>query len=65
MRRMSTTPPTDELLVWMSGDSAVTLTLSATPATVRSIFTSTVCATFTTTPLRSYGPNPGSSACIS
>ena len=37
MRAMSTLPPTDEVDVGISGDSAVTLTLSATPATFAGI----------------------------
>ena len=59
---MSTTPPTDELVVWISGDSAETLTLSATPATFRSMFTSTAVLMLTITPLKSYGVKPASSA---
>jgi hypothetical protein len=42
IRCTSTTPPTDEVLVWMSGVSAVTLTFSDSPATFKSMFRSTV-----------------------
>jgi hypothetical protein len=62
---VSTTPPTEELLVWISGDSAVTCTLSATPASFRSTFKSTVELTLTTMFFASYGENPASSACTS
>ena len=54
----STTPPTDDEFVSTSGDSPVTVTLSATCATFKSKLSSTVWPTFTTTAFCSIVENP-------
>ena len=62
MRPISTTPPTDEELVSMSGVPPVTVIVSETVASFKVIATSSVCPTFTTMPLFSTRVNPCSSA---
>ncbi len=53
MRWISTTPPTDDELVSMSGVSALTVTVSWTDASFKVMSMSSVCPTLTTMPLLS------------
>ena len=61
IRPTSTTPPTAEEVVSISGASPVTVTVSATFATVRPKSTEIVWPTLMTMPFRSIVENPGSS----
>ena len=47
MRFTSTTAPTPDAVVWMSGEAPVTLTVSASAATFIAKSTAVDCATFT------------------
>ena len=62
MRLMSTTPPTEDEEVSMSGVSPVTVTVSDTLATFRVMLMSSVCPMLTTMPLFSTLLKPWSSA---
>ena len=62
---MSTTPPTEDELVSMSGVPPLTVMFSATCATFRSKLMSSVCETLTTIPVFDTVVNPGSAATTS
>ena len=61
MRCTSTTPPTDDEVVWMSGVSALTVIVSDTVASFIVKFRSSVCPTLTMMPLVSTLLKPESS----
>ena len=65
MRPTSTTPPTDEDDVSMSGVAPLTVTDSCRLATFIGMLTSRVCPTFSTMPLPSKREKPCSSAVMS
>ncbi len=65
MRLMSTTPPTEDEPVSMSGVSALTVIASETPASFRIMSTSSVWPTLSTMPLFSILAKPWSSAVTS